>query len=72
MVTSLLSFLQTFLQSEMTNDIKKLHIPTGLSLPIGLYEQIEKNRGDISRSKYIEQILSASLSKSKKKAGGDQ
>jgi hypothetical protein len=45
------------------NDIKKLHVPTGLSLPIDLYEQIEQNRGDLSRSKYIEKILSAFLNK---------
>jgi hypothetical protein len=49
------------------NDIKKLHVPTGLSLPIDLYEQIEQNRGDLSRSKYIEKILSAFLNKESKK-----
>src|SRR5438270_12082940 len=49
------------------NDIKKLHVPTGLSLPIDLYEQIEQNRGDLSRSKYIEKILSAFLKKESKK-----
>jgi hypothetical protein len=48
------------------NDIKKLHVPTGLSLPIDLYEQIEQNRGDLSRSKYIEKILSAFLNKESK------
>jgi len=49
------------------NDIKRLHVPTGLSLPIDLYEQIEQNRGDLSRSKYIEKILSAFLNKESKK-----
>jgi hypothetical protein len=45
---------------------QKLHVPTGLSLSLDMYEQIEQNRGDVSRSKYIENILSAALSKPQK------
>jgi len=42
---------------------KKLHIPTGVSLSLELYEQIEQSRGQKSRSKFIENILSAALNK---------
>ena len=32
-------------------------IPTGLSLPIELMRQIDSERGDISRSRYVLRIL---------------
>ena len=36
--------------------LKKV-IPTGLSLPIELMRQIDSERGDISRSRYLLRIL---------------
>lgn len=36
--------------------LKKV-IPTGLSLPIELMRQIDSERGDISRSRYVLRIL---------------
>jgi hypothetical protein len=33
------------------------HIPTGLSLPIPLMDRIEKDRGDIARSKFLLRII---------------
>lgn len=40
---------------------QKLHIPTGLSLSLDMYEEIETRRGQIPRSRYIENILAESF-----------
>jgi hypothetical protein len=36
---------------------KKLKVATGLSLSVATYDKIERNRGDIPRSKYIADII---------------
>jgi hypothetical protein len=38
------------------------HVSSGLSLPISLYERIEKERGDISRSRFLLRLIEKGLS----------
>ena len=33
------------------------HIPTGLSLPVEIAQRIERDRGDISRSRYLLRMI---------------
>ena len=37
--------------------IDEKHIPTGLSLPVEIAQRIERDRGEISRSRYLLRII---------------
>jgi hypothetical protein len=44
----------------------KKHIPTGLSLPVEIAQRIERDRGEISRSRYLLRIIEKFYDESEK------
>lgn len=47
----------------MRNSKDNRHVPFGLSLPIDFLEAIDRERGDISRSKYVLRLLEKNCQK---------
>lgn len=40
----------------------KQYVSTGISMPVKLFEQVERERGDISRSRYLLKLIQKGLS----------